>query len=277
MVASGNVGLFKLQPLDALAPLATLTDALNRFQPDALLAYASIAALLADEQLAGRLAIRPAVVGTHSELLTTAMAKKIEVAWGSVPFNHYGLTELPNMGSDCHRHRGLHAFEDLFIAEVVDQDDRPVPAGRAGSKLLLTNLYNRTQPLIRYAVSDRLTMAPEPCPCGRPFRLISELGGRNEDTLVFPGRDGRPVSIPPLILFDVIESFPQILQYRLTRTEGALSVELSGTIPGTVTEALESGLTATLRSHGVASPRLRIDRVDRFERAVGPTGKARLI
>ena len=183
-------------------------------------------------------------------------------AWGAPPFNHYGLTERPNMGSDCGYHRGIHAFEDLYIAEVVDQDNRPVPDGRPGSKLLLTNLYNRTQPLIRYEVSDRLTIAPEPCPCGRPFRLISDLGGRDEDTLLLPGRNAERVPVPPLLLFDVIESFPQVTEYRLAESEGGLRIQIALTrsaSPGAVTEELQARLAATLRSLGVASPRLRVD------------------
>lgn len=70
------------------------------------------------------------------------MAQLIERAWGSKPFNHYGLTEDPHAAADCAVHAGLHLFEDTAMIEVVDDEYRPVPGGRMGTRYLLTNLYN---------------------------------------------------------------------------------------------------------------------------------------
>ncbi len=71
---SGDIGLFRLQRLAVTAPPATLVAALNKFHPDVLLAYPSFAAVLARKQLAGRLRIRPQIVSTHSERLTSKTA-----------------------------------------------------------------------------------------------------------------------------------------------------------------------------------------------------------
>ena len=90
---SGNVGLFGLLHLQATDPIDRLICTLTDFQPDVDFPYPSVAALLAREQLAGRLAIAPRVIATHSEMLTPEMARLIEQAWGIKPFNHYGLTE----------------------------------------------------------------------------------------------------------------------------------------------------------------------------------------
>jgi hypothetical protein len=46
--------------------------------------------ILADEQLAGRLHIRPHMVIPGSEVLTAETRRRIEVAWGNPPFNAYG-------------------------------------------------------------------------------------------------------------------------------------------------------------------------------------------
>ena len=43
---------------------------------------------------------------------------------------------------------------------MVDDEYRPVPAGVPGAKVLVTNLYNRVQPLIRYEVGDVVTLSP---------------------------------------------------------------------------------------------------------------------
>ena len=47
--------------------------------------------------------------------------------------------------------------------------DGPVPVGEPGERLLVTNLDNRVQPMIRLAVADAAVIDPEPCPCGRTW------------------------------------------------------------------------------------------------------------
>lgn len=138
---SGNVGLFRLLHLQATDPIDRLICALNDFQPDVVFPYPSVAALLAREQLAGHLVIAPRVIATHSEMLTPEMARLMEQAWGTKPFNHYGLTEEPHVAADCAMHAGLHLFEDTAMIEVVDDDFRPVSDGMSGTRYLLTNLY----------------------------------------------------------------------------------------------------------------------------------------
>src|SRR4029078_3893451 len=48
---------------------------------------------------------------------------------------------------------------DTCIAECVDDEGRPVPDGTTSSKVLVTNLHNLTQPIIRYELTDRFTPA----------------------------------------------------------------------------------------------------------------------
>jgi phenylacetate-CoA ligase len=153
MAVSTDIGINKNLRLQATAGIQDLVRSLNAFQPDVLVAYSSMAGLLALEQLEGRLDIRPQVVSTMAEVRTGDMDRKIREAWGVIPFDNYGMTEAGIVfGTDCPYHCGIHIFEDLFIVEVVDENNRPVPDGSPGHKLLITNLFNYTQPLIRYEV-----------------------------------------------------------------------------------------------------------------------------
>jgi len=165
---STDVGLHRYLRLDARAPLGDLVEALNAFKPQGLNAYPSIAALLAERQLAGELRIAPEVIGTSGEVLTAEMKEQIFAACGRRPFNAYGATEAGYIAVECDRHAGMHVLEDQILLEVVDDEYRPIPPGEPGSRLLLTNLFNRTQPLIRYELNDLVTVSSEPCPCGRP-------------------------------------------------------------------------------------------------------------
>ena len=126
--------------------------------------------------------IAPDLVFSASEVLTGETRRRIDQAWGTQPFDVYAATETAGIASECQFHTGLHLFEDLVVTEVVDGDNQPVPAGVPGEKILVTVLFGRTQPLIRYEMSDSLTSSHRVrCPCGRPYPLIEGVQGRVEE------------------------------------------------------------------------------------------------
>ncbi len=168
---SAAVGINRVLRLDARRPVGELAAALQAFQPDFLVGYPSVVALLAHEQQAGTLRLCPSQIATVAEGRTPEMTDAIRSAWRVEPFEWYGITEGGVLAGDCQHHQGLHLFEDLFIVEYVDGDGRPVPDGEVGHKLLLTNLFNWTQPLIRYELSDMVALDSRPCACGRTTRL----------------------------------------------------------------------------------------------------------
>lgn len=145
-------------------PLPDLVAALNAYQPEGLTAYPSIAVQLAEEQLNGQLRIAPTLVATTSEVLTADMRRRIRDAWGLEPIDFYGTTEAAVVVAGRQGQAGMDILEDLVVVEVVDQHNRPVPPGTPGHKLLLTNLVNHTQPLIRYELTDSVTLADGPNP-----------------------------------------------------------------------------------------------------------------
>ena len=164
-----RVGAHRVMAVPVTQPIEQQVAALNAFRPDFLNAYPSAAVRLAEEQEAGRLRLSLEGMSTSSELLTPEMAERVEAAFGVRPFNVYATTE-GLFGAECERHDGVHLFEDVALVENVDERGRPVPAGEPGARVLVTQLHNRVQPIIRLAVSDVFTLDPEPCPCGR--RLV---------------------------------------------------------------------------------------------------------
>jgi phenylacetate-coenzyme A ligase PaaK-like adenylate-forming protein len=73
---------------------------------------------------------------------------------------------------------------------VVDKHDRPVPPGTPGHKMLLTNLVNHAQPLIRYELSDSVILAGGPNPLGLPYARIAAIDGRSDDIITLPAPRG---------------------------------------------------------------------------------------
>jgi phenylacetate-CoA ligase len=180
------LGLVEFRPVPVTLPLQRIVGGLNDYQPDVLHGYASYLALLADEQRAGRLRIAPRLVTSGSELLTADMARRVKAAFGVAAFDFYSVTE-GLWAAQCTEHAGFHHFEELSIVENVDADNRPVPLGQLGARLLLTNLTNRVQPLIRYEIPDVVTVDSEPCPCGRTLMRLGAVHGRNDDLLSLRG------------------------------------------------------------------------------------------
>jgi phenylacetate-coenzyme A ligase PaaK-like adenylate-forming protein len=273
-----DVGLHRMLRLDARAPVDDLVEGLNRFQPEYLPTYPSLAALLAERQLAGQLRIAPRVILTTGEVCTAEMGRRIVAAWGQQPFNAYGASETGYIAAECNRHTGLHVFEDQVQIEVVDDEYRPVPAGEPGSRLLVTNLFNRTQPLIRYELDDLLTLSSHPCPCGRPFPLLESVGGRREDVLELPAAAGGTVDVHPVTLHSPLNGLAELSEYRIAYRDGELRVEavLNGGEERRICAEVESRLAGGLARHGAQTPPIRVESVTEMPRHPG-SGKHRTV
>jgi phenylacetate-coenzyme A ligase PaaK-like adenylate-forming protein len=275
-----DVGLYRKFDEPVTAPLVELVRSLDAFQPETLIAYPSIAAELAMEQLEGRLHIRPRIVSTGAELLTEDMRDVIREAWGVEPFNAYGITEAGGLfACECSRHIGLHAFEDVVLFEVVDERNRPVPPGATGHKLLITNLFGYTQPLIRYEVTDMVAVVDEGCPCGRPLRLLKVTEGRSEDLLHLPGHAGTEVAVHPIALHGPIMKLAGLKQYQIVHHAGGLIVRVVlavGASPVATLAKVRRVLDESLASVGVVRPPISVEFVTSIERE-GQAAKLKLV
>lgn len=265
---SFDVGAHRMLRLDARAPVDDLVKGLNGFRPEYLPTYPSLAALLAERQLAGQLRIAPRVILTTGEVCTAEMERRIVAAWGRRPFNAYGASETGYIAAECEQHAGLHVFEDQVLIEVVDDEYRPVPPGEPGSRLLVTNLFNRTQPLIRYELSDLVTVSPHLCPCGRPFPLLESVGGRREDVLELPAAAGGTVAVHPVTLHSPLNRLAELSEYRIAYSGGELRVEavLNGGEGQRTCAEVESRLAAALARQGAQAPPIRVESVGAIPR-----------
>lgn len=165
--------------LSVLRPLEDLVDELNGLRPAVLHGYPSALTLLAGEQHAGRLHITPALMGSTGETLTAPARHQIETAFGCRLRDSYGSSEAGGIAFACDRGQ-LHVNTDWVIVEPVDRHHRPVEPGTASHTVLVTNLANRVQPVIRYDLGDSITWHPDPCPCGSPLPAITVHGRADE-------------------------------------------------------------------------------------------------
>lgn len=244
--------------LAASEPIGEIVSRLNAWRPEMLVAYASMARVLAEEQLAGRLNIHPPLIFTSSEVLTQETRRRAEQAWGHPPFDQYGATEVGDIAAEHSACRHRHTFEDLLIVEVVDERHRPVPPGRYGAKLLVTSLFSRTQPLIRYELNDSVRLGAAQDSCGLPFAILEGIQGRTEDVLSLPTAAGALVDIQPLVFHRILDLLPvsgwQVAQDAPDR----LTVLLSGSSDGIAESALAQRMKQALAAEGAGDLQVSI-------------------
>ncbi|MEW6720644.1 MAG: phenylacetate--CoA ligase family protein [Thermodesulfobacteriota bacterium] len=238
-----------------MSPMPELVDALNDYRPAVVGTYPTALAVLAEEQAAGRLRIRPALLLSGAERLSRPLAERISAAFRCPVRDTYAASEFMGIAFDCRLGR-MHVNADWVVLEPVDAEGRPSLPGEPSRTTLLTNLANRLQPLIRYDLGDSVTTMPERCPCGSPLPVVRPEGRRDE-TLRVEREDGTSVPLLPLVLATVIEETTGLSRYQLLQAgPSALRLrfeEAPGLDRAQVGAEAERRLRAYLSSVGVGA------------------------
>jgi phenylacetate-coenzyme A ligase PaaK-like adenylate-forming protein len=244
----------------ATSPLDRIVERLNDLQPDYLSGYASMIHQLTREAAAGRLRVAPRLVGTTSEPLLPEIRQAIAETWGTPIFNGFGSTE-GLMGGSCSAGRGLHLSDDLFVIEPVGARGEPVAPGERAAKIYLTCLYNRVQPLIRYELTDEVTVIDEPCACGITLLRIDDIQGRFDDTFTYAGG----ITVHPFAFRSVLGRERNVAEYQVRQTpRGAeIRVRCDGTIDGA---GIAAALRGKLSEIGLRDPEITITPVEILDR-----------
>ncbi len=241
--------------ISVLTPLPQLVQALNEFQPAALSGYSTVLALLAEEQRAGHLRIKPTLVLTGAESLSAAAHARIEEAFHCLVRDAYGASEFQGIALECEQ-GWLHVSADWALLEAVDELYQPVAAGQPSFTVLLTNLANRVQPLIRYDLGDSIITRPDPCPCGNPLPAI-QVEGRRDELLQLQTPSGAWIPLLPMALGTVIEETPGVRRFQVIQTGPAtLTVRLEAVVAShtdAVWQEVEPHLRSYLAAQGLAS------------------------
>ncbi|WP_144662955.1 phenylacetate--CoA ligase family protein [Paenarthrobacter nicotinovorans] len=257
-------------------PMPELVARLNDFSPAILAPYASTGRLLASEQEAGRLHIRPALVVLSAEGLPVGEYERMATAFAAKVRQGYAATECPFLSYSC-QEEWLHVNSDWAILEPVDANHRPVPPGQQSHTVLLSNLANRVQPVLRYDLGDSVTMQPTPCPCGDPMPAI-RVQGRTAELLTFPGSGPGQITITPLSVGTLLDEVTGLARGQVVQTgPESLSLRLQaspGAAPDTVWEAAQSKITHMLVDQGLS--RVTVTR-DPQAPALSPGGKLRTV
>lgn len=149
---------------------------------------------------------------TTAEVLLPGQRELLESVFKGRVFDRYGCREVSVIACECELHNGMHVNAESLLVEVV-----PVPGLPEGfGKVIVTDLLNRSMPLIRYEIGDLGRWAEnQNCACGRELPLLAEVQGRTTDFLTL--QDGRRISGPALTL--VISDMAEVRQVQFVQHE----------------------------------------------------------
>jgi phenylacetate-CoA ligase len=253
----------RMTAVPATLPTAEIVRRLNEAPPAVLLAHTSTLVVLAGEQHAGRLRISPRAITAISELLTAEGRDAISAAFGVPPVSSFVSTE----GLVGHTRPGdavMRFATDMCIVELVDARNQPVTDGTASAKVLVTNLHNHTQPLIRYELTDRFSRVPAD---GDPY-LHAVVEGRSDEMFRYGA-----VTVDPLVIRTVMVRTPGVVEYQVRQTDHGIdaAVVTGGELDHA---ALASALQHALRRAGLREPHVQVHQVPAIARHP-QTGKTR--
>jgi phenylacetate-CoA ligase len=221
-------------------------------QPHELAEVASI--------VAGR--YRPRRITSHGVSTDDLLRAEITRGFGTPALDIYGACEFLQIAWQCRAGDLYHLNHDLVHVEILDDDERPVPAGEYGH-LVLTGLLNSVLPLVRYRVGDSGAFADRPCACGERLPSLVRVEGRTFDWLV--DANGRRV-VPQRLWVSAVSDhgWDRIERYRIRQAaDRHVTVEIQPVdeIEDSYLELLREGYARVL---GPGIP-IEVRRVERME------------
>lgn len=252
--------LITLRYLHSMTAVDQIVDQINSVHANVLMAPPSVMRLIGAQATAIRDPLK--LLMCYAEVLGDDDAAAIKQAFGAPLIQLYQASE-GLIGSSCTAGR-LHVNEDLVVLEALDEHGQPAPPGKPCHKLLVTTLYNRLQPLIRYQLNDLLVLG-QGCPCGSGFRVIERVLGRSDDLFWFERADGsgHQYLFPDITARYVMNACELVREYQVEQTAYDHVIVRLVTLPGRFAEAaplVEHNLHRLFDEYGCKQP--RIDVVD---------------
>lgn len=207
-----------MMAISVLEDIDSIVKKLNEFKPDVMTGYASSLIMLAKEKKEGRLKIDLKLIANSAELLADEGYKELQEAFKCKIINNYCMTE----GGEIAMANGSPEMllnEDWIIVEPVDSNLQPIKEEEEFSEgILITDLSNYVQPIIRYYVGDRINIRPSKNGDSLPELKIN---GRTFESFTLGGKKYTMVFIvtkaevwPGLMKYQVVQLDPDTLEIR---------------------------------------------------------------
>jgi len=258
--------LIDLRYFDLMTPLPEAVTALNLYQPQIIVAPPSLLGFLAGSHTTGALRVHPDRLISVAEVLEPQDRDRLSTVFQAPVHEIYQCTEGV-LAISC-AHGSLHIQEDIVALQCESLPPAPAypltPSSIRRVTPIITDLWRRTQPIIRYRLNDVLQLDDRRCTCGNSFRVLAAIEGRQDDVCYFvEPAGGRRAFFPDTIRRMVLLSDPAIVDYQAIQVrDGHLCLHLAVTDPtcfATVAASVRANVTATVAAYGCHRPDLQIE------------------
>ncbi len=159
----------------------------------------------------GEFGVRRLILAGEPGASVPATRERIQSAWQAECIDHAGATEVGAWGFADRDRRGLQVIESEFICEFLSVDTGQ-PAGEGElSELVITSLGRVGSPVIRYRTGDLVRPYWQHDLDCRFVLLEGGVVGRADDMVIIRG-----VNVFPSAIEQIVRSFPEVLEYRVT-------------------------------------------------------------
>ncbi len=245
-------------PIDQ--PVPAIVEQLNAIAPDSMWVVSSVLPALIDAAAAGALRISPRRITAGADAVDPRALAAAEAVFGTRPVQSYATTDVGMVADQAPTEDTLIVHDDLMIVEPVDEDDGPVPTGELSHHVLVTSLHQRTMPMIRYRIDDRIRVAP---PAGRrypAFTRIASIDGRADDLFRYGD-----VTVHPHTFRSVLTRHASVDDYQIRQKPDGAEVLIQ--VRGLCDVAtLTTQLTAALVAAGVSGATAQVAVVNEIPR-----------
>ncbi|GAA0115611.1 phenylacetate--CoA ligase family protein [Clostridium senegalense] len=182
----------KSRIINAQKPLNQWIDLIRNYNPNYLSGYPSCLNLVAELKEQGKINITPKKIITGGEPLTRECIEIYKKVFGADIIDYYGCTESIFIGARSNNEKRMYLYDDLNYVEIDDENH-----------LIITPLYNKAFPLIRYRLSDVVYGFNKEGDGDLPYTYIRKIMGRNEEIMWFVNERGKRDFLHPLFLDDL--------------------------------------------------------------------------
>lgn len=245
--------LLQFRYFDLMTPLTDAVAQLNDFQPDIVVGPPSLLGFLAQATVDDKLHISPERLLSVAEVLEPHDRERISTIFAAPVQQIYQCTE-GLLAVSC-EHGSLHIQEDIVFLQFEPLESEQTEDGKhvAHPRVtpIVTDLWRRTQPIIRYRLNDVLQLETAPCRCGSPFRVIHAIEGRCDDICLFETLTGgtRPffpdtirrmilLASPAITDYQVVQERPGQLHVRLLTTQDVPFTEVAASVRASIDTTL---------------------------------------
>ena len=195
---------------------------------------------------------------TTAETLPRPLQERAQAVFGCRVFDNYGSSERVCYICSCEQ-GSYHVVPEYGYTEFL-----PVQGQSNRFRVVATGFWNYAMPLVRYDTGDIVSLASQPCSCGRQFAAVESIVGREGDIVkTVSGKE-----YGPAILTYLVRGTDHVLESRIVQDAmDHITIEYVPT--GQFTESDLVSFHQSIKKHLPGELAYSLQRVQAIERSAG--------